>query len=134
VSSLWEAGAAPTGRSGGTTDWTVPIRATPHGSERDHGHRGALARSTHPGTTQARVWAQNQRDITSASSVWAVAVLGIFTGLGRIFLPVALTLLILFVLEIEHIPVLRRLDLGLRRAVKEQTAEPAVNRGRDEGD
>jgi uncharacterized membrane protein YhiD involved in acid resistance len=81
-----------------------------------------------------RTQAGEQRDITSASSVWAVAVLGIFIGLGRIFLPVALTLLILFVLEIEHIPVLRRLDLGLRRAVKEQTAEPAVNRGRDEGD
>jgi putative Mg2+ transporter-C (MgtC) family protein len=64
-----------------------------------------------------------QRGVTTAATVWTVAVLGIFIGLGRIFLPIAVTLLILFVLELEHIPILRRLDMDLRRAEREQTSE-----------
>ena len=50
------------------------------------------------------------RGLTSAATVFAVAGIGIVFGYGHLLLGLVLASILLFVLEIEHIPVLRFLD------------------------
>jgi putative Mg2+ transporter-C (MgtC) family protein len=50
------------------------------------------------------------RGLTTAAALWAVASIGIMTGVGRFILATCTTLLVLFVLEFHAIPFLRHLD------------------------
>ena len=52
--------------------------------------------------------------LTTAASLWATAAAGIVIGAGRDLLGFLMTLLILGILEVGHIPALRRLDAKLR--------------------
>lgn len=47
--------------------------------------------------------------LTTAASLWAVAAIGTMAGAGRVALAVMITMLVIFVLEVENIPFLRRL-------------------------
>jgi len=46
--------------------------------------------------------------LTTAASVWSAAAVGIVVGLGDLLVGVAITALVLLVLEVEHVPVVGR--------------------------
>jgi putative Mg2+ transporter-C (MgtC) family protein len=50
------------------------------------------------------------KGITSAATIFAVACIGIVSGMGHGWLAVLIAILVLLDLEIRHLPVLRRLD------------------------
>jgi putative Mg2+ transporter-C (MgtC) family protein len=50
------------------------------------------------------------RGLTTAAAVWTGAAIGIVVGARHLVLGVALTGMVLVVLELRHLPVLRRLD------------------------
>jgi putative Mg2+ transporter-C (MgtC) family protein len=50
------------------------------------------------------------RGVTTAATVFVTAAMGILVGTGELFAGVVLTVLVLFVLELRHIPGLRYLD------------------------
>jgi putative Mg2+ transporter-C (MgtC) family protein len=50
------------------------------------------------------------RGLTSASTVFAVAGIGIVFGYGHLFLGLIMAAIFMFILELQHIPVLRELD------------------------
>jgi putative Mg2+ transporter-C (MgtC) family protein len=50
------------------------------------------------------------RGLTSASTVFAVAGIGIVFGFGHLFLGLVMAAIFMFILELQHIPVLRDLD------------------------
>lgn len=62
--------------------------------------------------------------LTTAASLWAVAAIGTVAGSGHLALGALLTLLVLFVLEVENIPLLRRLHAvshGRKPALDDET-------------
>jgi putative Mg2+ transporter-C (MgtC) family protein len=50
------------------------------------------------------------RGVTTAATVFAAAAVGIVVGFGHLLLAVITTALLLLTLELQHIPVLKRLD------------------------
>src|SRR5438093_1847605 len=47
--------------------------------------------------------------LTTAASMWAAAAVAVFVGAGEILIGIVATVLILVILEVQHLPVLRRL-------------------------
>jgi putative Mg2+ transporter-C (MgtC) family protein len=48
--------------------------------------------------------------LTTASAIWSMAAVGILAGAGRVMVATLVTVLVLLILEIRHIPLLRVLD------------------------
>jgi putative Mg2+ transporter-C (MgtC) family protein len=49
------------------------------------------------------------RGLTTAASMWAASAVAVLVGASEIFIGVAATVLILVILEVQHLPVLRRI-------------------------
>ena len=70
------------------------------------------------------------RGVTTAATIFAAAAIGIVVGYGHILLGVLITAMLLLTLELQHIPVLRRLDAHL---YANRFQNDAVESGFDEG-
>jgi putative Mg2+ transporter-C (MgtC) family protein len=62
--------------------------------------------------------------LTTAASLWATAAAGILAGAGRALLGVLMTLLVLGILELGHIPAMRRLDDRIHQRHEEEGPHP----------
>lgn len=49
------------------------------------------------------------RGLTTAAALWSVAAVGMLAGIGEVIVAALVTVLVLVLLEIEYVPVLRRL-------------------------
>jgi putative Mg2+ transporter-C (MgtC) family protein len=58
--------------------------------------------------------------LTTAASVWASAAVGTLVGGGELLLGALVTILLLVVLELEHVPIVRRFDPEHRPGRREQ--------------
>jgi putative Mg2+ transporter-C (MgtC) family protein len=59
------------------------------------------------------VWREHQRAVhglTTAAGVWAMVAVGVITGLGRFWVAIAVTAIVLVLLELPYLPLLKRLD------------------------
>jgi putative Mg2+ transporter-C (MgtC) family protein len=57
------------------------------------------------------------RGLTTAASMWASAAVAVLVGASEIFIGVATSVLILVILEVEHLPVLRRVVRNRQAAI-----------------
>jgi len=55
------------------------------------------------------------KNLTTAASAWAVAAIGVLIGAGEYSVGLGSALLVLFLLEVNFIPIIRRLDAGRQR-------------------
>jgi putative Mg2+ transporter-C (MgtC) family protein len=69
------------------------------------------------------------RGLTSAATVFAVAAIGIVIGYDHVYLGLFLAALLMFVLEIEHIPFVRFLDARTYADRFANDAEPTIPEG-----
>jgi putative Mg2+ transporter-C (MgtC) family protein len=54
------------------------------------------------------------RGLTTAASMWAAASVAVLVGGGEILIGIMATILILIILELQHVPLLQRLDIRNR--------------------
>ncbi len=66
--------------------------------------------------------------LTTAASSWAVAAVGVLVGAGAYAAAAAATLLVLLILEINRLPILRRIERGRRREGR-GSEDPAADEG-----
>ncbi len=61
------------------------------------------------------------KGLTTAAGAWAASAIGVLVGLGAYLASVLITLLVLLVLELDQVPVLRRIrDLALQQEGEDQ--------------
>jgi len=61
--------------------------------------------------------------LTTAAAAWAVAAVGVLVGAGAYLSGILATVLVLFILELNRLPVMRRFDARRRRDFRDRGEE-----------
>ena len=84
-----------------------------------------------PMTTDVHGTATEVHGMTTAVGMWAMVAVGVLSGIGRMLLATLTAVLVLFILELRHLPGVSRLDARRFMSGHRQDDDPPMGMGPD---